>query len=94
MAENKSKFFVYILRCNDDTLYTGWTVDIKKRLSVHNNGKGAKYTRNRLPVFMEYVEEVNSKSEALSREIAIKKLSRKNKLLLINSTQNKKLELI
>lgn len=74
---------VYILRCADDTLYTGITDDMEKRLKAHNSGKGAKYTRGRTPVDMVYRESCADKSAALKREIAIKKLTRKEKLKLM-----------
>ena len=76
-------YWVYMLRCADDTLYTGSTTDPKKRLAVHQSGKGAKYTRSRLPVRLVYQEETADKSAALKREAAIKKLSREEKLQLI-----------
>lgn len=75
--------FVYILRCADDTLYTGWTTDLSHRLSIHNQKKGAKYTKARTPVEMVYSERLTTKSEALSRERAIKKLTREQKLAMI-----------
>ena len=75
--------YVYILRCSDGTLYTGWTNDLEKRLLAHNEGKGAKYTRARRPCELMYYEEFESKSEALKREAAIKRLSRSDKLKLI-----------
>ena len=75
--------YVYILRCSDGTLYTGWTDDPVRRLKTHNAGKGAKYTRSRLPVELVRLEEYNSKEEAMKREAALKKLSRKEKLELI-----------
>lgn len=77
--------YVYILECSDKTLYTGWTNDINKRIECHNRGKGAKYTRGRLPVKLVYFELLDNKSLALKREIEIKKLSKKDKLLLINN---------
>lgn len=77
-------YYVYILNCKDDTLYCGYTDDINKRLEVHNSGKGAKYTKSRLPVNLVYKEEFDSKVEAMKREYAIKQLTRKEKLLLIN----------
>lgn len=77
--------YVYILECSDKTLYTGWTNDINKRIECHNSGKGAKYTRGRLPVKLVYFELLDNKSLALKREIEIKKLSKKDKLLLINN---------
>lgn len=75
--------FVYILECYDGTLYTGCANDVNKRLAKHNQGIASKYTRSRLPVKLVYVEEAESKSLALKREIAIKKLSRSQKLKLI-----------
>lgn len=77
--------YVYILKCNDNTLYTGWTTNLNKRLSTHNSGKGAKYTRCRLPVEIVYYEEFEDKSSAMKREHEIKKLSRTEKLSLINN---------
>ena len=74
--------FVYILRCADDTLYTGWTTDLEKRIAAHNRKKGAKYTKSRTPVSLFYWEEFETKSEALKREAAIKRLPRSSKLLL------------
>lgn len=78
-------FYTYILKCSDNTLYTGFTNNIEERLITHNKGKGAKYTRGRLPVRLVYKEEFNTKSEALKREYSIKKLSRKKKFELIKS---------
>ena len=75
--------YVYILRCSDDSLYTGWTNNLEKRIKAHSNGKGAKYTKARLPVELVYFEEFEDKIEAMKREYAIKKLTRKEKLLLI-----------
>ncbi len=75
--------YVYIVRCSDDTLYTGYTVDIEKRIDSHNKGNGAKYTRGRLPVKLCFFEEYDTKSDAMSREYKIKRLSRKKKLELI-----------
>lgn len=77
--------YVYILQCIDGTLYTGYTNDLNKRIQVHNSGKGAKYTRGRLPVKLVYSEEFNTKNQALKREYAIKLMKRKRKLELINS---------
>ena len=78
------KYFVYILECKDKTLYTGYTNDLKKRVQAHNILKtGARYTKARRPVQLVYREIFKTKSEALKREIAIKKLSRKEKLKLI-----------
>lgn len=77
--------YTYILKCSDDTYYTGWTNDLDKRVRVHNEGKGAKYTKPRLPVEVAYYETFKSKEEAMRRECEIKKLSRKQKELLIKS---------
>ena len=76
-------WFVYILECRDESLYTGSTNDLAKRLAAHNSGQGAKYTRARRPCVLRYAEEVNDKGAALRREAAIKKLSRAEKLALI-----------
>ena len=75
--------YVYILECNDKTLYTGWTVDIDNRLKVHNEGKASKYTRSRLPVKLVYLEKYNNKIEAQKREWQIKQFTRDKKLKLI-----------
>ena len=80
-------YFVYLLRCGDGTLYTGCTNDLRRRLAVHNAGKGAKYTRSRLPVSLVYWESLPDKSSALRRESAIKRLSRAQKLSLIQSME-------
>ncbi len=71
--------YTYILRCRDGSLYTGWTTDIEKRVRMHNEGKGAKYTRSRRPVKLVYYETFGTKEEAMSRENAIKRLSKKEK---------------
>ena len=81
--------YVYILKCSDNTLYTGWTTSLDKRLKAHNSGKGAKYTKARLPVEIVYFEEFEDKKDAMKRECAIKKLSRQEKLKLINTKNNK-----
>lgn len=78
--------YTYILKCSDDTLYTGWTNDLKKRIKTHNAGKGARYTRGRLPVKLLYYEVFSTKREAMRREIEIKKLSRRKKLILIENS--------
>lgn len=77
--------YVYILKCSDGTLYTGYTNDLKNRLITHNSGKGAKYTRGRLPVRLVYYESFKTKSEATKREYCIKQFSRNKKLKLISS---------
>lgn len=75
----------YILKCSDNTLYTGWTNDIEKRLAAHNQGQGAKYTRGRTPVELVYLEEFPTRQEAMKREAAIKKLPKEDKLKLIRN---------
>lgn len=88
------KNVTYILKCSDNSLYTGWTNDIKHRLKMHNERKGAKYTRGRGPVELVYLEEFDTKQEAMSKEAKIKRLTRKEKLLLIeNYQQEQKLNL-
>ena len=77
--------YIYILRCADGTLYTGWTNDLEKRLAAHQSGKGGKYTRARLPVEMVYAERFDTKREAMRREWEIKQLTREEKLKLIES---------
>ena len=75
--------YVYIVECNDNTLYTGWTNNLEKRIKAHNDGKGAKYTQGRRPVKLVYFEEFETKQEALKREWFIKHLSRKEKMDII-----------
>ena len=76
-------WYLYILRCKDNTLYTGITNDVEKRLEAHRAGKGAKYTRGRAPLELVYREECADHSAALKREAEIKKLTREQKNLLI-----------
>jgi putative endonuclease len=83
-------YYTYILECSDGTYYIGKTTDLTKRLTAHN-GKisgGAKYTRSRRPVFLKYYEKFDTLGEALKREIALKKLSRKEKSLLLNEEKH------
>ena len=77
-------YYTYIVRCSDNTLYTGYTNDIDKRIKAHNLGKGAKYTRSRLPVELVYREEFDTKEEAMSREWHIKRLNREAKEKLVS----------
>lgn len=77
------KNFTYIVECSDHTLYTGWTNDLEKRITAHNEGKGAKYTKTRRPVRLVYFETFPTKEEAMSREYRIKRLSRREKQQLI-----------
>ena len=81
--------YTYIVECKDGTLYTGWTNNLEKRLEAHNSGKGAKYTKTRRPVKIVYTEMFETKEEAMSREFAIKRLSRQQKLNLINEKETK-----
>ena len=76
-------WYVYILRCGDGTLYTGITDNVSRRLAAHRAGKGAKYTRGRGPLELVYREDCTDKSAALRREIAVKRLTRQEKLALI-----------
>lgn len=71
--------YTYIVQCSDGTLYTGWTNDLNKRIKAHNNGKGAKYTRSRLPVELVYAKGHATKEEAMKDEYRIKQLPRKRK---------------
>lgn len=77
--------YTYILKCNDDTLYTGWTNNLDRRIRAHNQGKGAKYTKTRRPVVLIYYEEFQTKQEAMSREYKIKHMTRQEKLNLIRN---------
>lgn len=80
-------FFVYIVRCADGTLYTGWTTNLTKRMAAHNGtNKCAKYTKVRRPVTIVYAERLATKSDAMQREYQIKQLSRREKLKLIGWT--------
>ena len=81
------RWFVYILRCSEGTLYTGSTDDVDRRAQVHNSGKGAKYTRSRTPVTVLYSEECETYSAALKREYAIKKMTRQEKLTMIEENK-------
>lgn len=78
--------YVYILRCGDGSLYTGWTNDLEKRVKAHSSGHGAKYTRTHLPVELVYSEQLDTKEAAMSREWHIKRLSHAEKLRLIKAS--------
>lgn len=84
-------FYTYIIECSDGTYYTGYTTDLNRRIRMHNEKKGAKYTRSRTPVTLVYQETSETKSYAMQREAAIKRLSRKEKEKLIQS-QKKNIE--
>jgi putative endonuclease len=75
-------FYVYMLECSDKTLYSGWTTDLSRRLAAHNAGKGAKYTRSRLPVRLVYSESLSDAQAARKREWELKRLTRTEKLAL------------
>ena len=81
--------YVYMLRCRDGSLYTGWTNDLEKRLKAHNSGVASKYTRARLPAELVYFEEWESKEAAMSREWHIKRLTREEKLKLIDNASSR-----
>ena len=81
----ESVWYLYILRCRDDTFYTGITTDVEKRLETHRSGKGAKYTRGRGPLELVYRETCGTHSDALKREYQVKALSRQEKEILIQS---------
>ena len=81
-------YFVYILKCSDNSLYTGIAVDTKKRIKVHESGKGSKYVRARLPVKLVYFEEAESRAVASKREAQIKGMNKNEKLALISSPHN------
>ncbi len=83
--EEKTPYYVYMLRCSDDTLYTGIAKDPYQRLEEHNSGKGAKYTRGRGPCELMYLERCPDKGEALSREYRLKQKRREEKLGLIRA---------
>lgn len=85
--------YVYVLRCGDNTLYTGWTNDIKKRLTAHSQGRGAKYTRGRGPLYLVHLEVLQDRSEAKRRENQIKRMTRTQKLFLIRQTETETEEL-
>ena len=86
--ENK-KYYAYMLRCNDNSIYSGYAVDPYKREKVHNSGKGAKYTRTRLPVKLVYFEEFDNKIDAMKREYAFKQYTHKEKEEIIKNGKNK-----
>ena len=82
------RWFLYILRCGNDTFYTGVTKDLKRRLKMHNDGKASRYTRARRPVTLIYHEDCASRAQALVRECRVKALSRKEKEQLILNGRN------
>lgn len=81
--------YAYLVRCSDNSLYAGWTNDIEKRVKAHNAGNGAKYTKSRRPVILAYLEEFDTKSEAMKREAALKKMTHRQKEELVAGWENK-----
>ncbi|HHW92209.1 MAG TPA: GIY-YIG nuclease family protein [Firmicutes bacterium] len=80
--------FVYLLRCRDNTLYTGYTTDLDRRLKQHQEGKAAKYTRGRRPLFLVGYLEFSSRGEALAAEAKVKTMSPNRKLLVITGEEH------
>lgn len=85
MSQYNEGYYIYMLECADGSLYTGWTTDPERRVKEHNAGRGALYTRWRRPVELRYLEAAPDRSAAQRREIAIKKLPRYKKLILVES---------
>lgn len=85
MLHDSRLHYVYVLQCADGSLYTGWTTNVTRRVTTHNSGKGAKYTRSRLPVTIQLIEAYETKSEALRREREIKHMSHQQKQQLIRN---------
>ena len=84
--------YTYMVRCRDGSLYTGWTNDLEKRVKAHNEGRGAKYTRSRGPVELVYAEMHETKQQAMSREVIIKRFSKKEKEQLVNDYLNQNMQ--
>lgn len=84
---NQQKYYTYILKCADETLYTGWTTNLEARIEAHNSGAGAKYTRSRTPVSLLASWIYENKIDAMKREYAIKQMSRQAKLNLVETTE-------
>ena len=85
------KAYMYVLECRDGSYYTGYTTDVKRRLAVHNSGKGAKYTRARLPVKLIYAQGFASKEEAMSAEALLKRKKRPQKERFLSENQDRNL---
>ena len=92
--EAEEKHYTYMLQCADGTLYTGYTNHLEKRVKTHNEGKGAKYTRNRRPLKLVYFEVYDTKQQAMKREYEMKQLSRRQKMELIGDRQEQPDEFI
>lgn len=85
----KEKVYVYMLRCKNNSLYTGWTTNLERRVREHNKGTGSKYVRANRPVELVYFEEMNDRVEAAKREYQIKQLSKDEKELLVSQQGSK-----
>jgi putative endonuclease len=94
MADGRAPahFFCYIVECADGSYYTGWTTDPQRRVRTHNCGKGARYTRDRRPVRLVYVEEQPDRGEAMRREVRIKRMGRAGKERFVNANPDNKKE--
>ena len=90
MTESSTNWFLYMVRCADDTIYTGISIDVSARVTKHNSGRGAKYTQTRLPVRLIYSESQPDRVSAMKREIAVKKWGRKMKEDLVKGFSLKK----
>ncbi|AGC41843.1 GIY-YIG catalytic domain-containing protein [Myxococcus stipitatus DSM 14675] len=90
MPDDSPRWTVYMLRCRDGSLYTGATNNLERRVATHGRGRGAAYTRARLPVTLVWSESVEDRSAALRREAAIKRLTRSDKLMLVSSAVRKR----
>ncbi len=86
--EKQGSHYIYMLLCSDDTIYTGYTIDLQRRVKEHNEGKGAAYTRGRTPVLLVHWEQYQTRSQAQKREYEIKQLSHQEKVALIAQDQN------
>lgn len=84
--------YVYIIKCRDNSLYTGWTNDLEKRFKAHSEGRGAKYTRGRGPLELVYFETFEDKIDAMKRECEIKRFTREEKLNLIATIKKEKIQ--
>lgn len=87
-------YYTYMVLCSDNSLYTGYTDDVQRRVQTHNSGKGAKYTKARLPVTLVYQEQFQTKQEAMQREYAIKQFTRAQKLRLLPQELQQKMKLV
>jgi putative endonuclease len=91
-SKSKQSWSLYVLECGDGTLYTGITNDLSRRVVQHNSGIASRYTRSRLPVKLVHAEQCRGRSQALKREYALKRFSRKEKIAYISNTKLKNFE--